>query len=154
MLQVGDKLPEFSGTNQNGEMVHSKAFIGSKLIVFFYPKASTPGCTAEACNLSDNIHFIARQGYQLLGISADSVKRQKAFHEKFSLKYDLIADEGRSIIEKFGVWQIKKFMGREFMGIVRSTFLFDEQGICTRVIEQVKTKAAAEQILENQNLSS
>ncbi len=148
MLQVGDKLPEFSSLNQEGETINSKDFLGKKLIIFFYPKAITPGCTAEACNLSDNFTKLKQEGYQLLGISADSVKRQKPFHEKFSFKYDLLADENREIIEQFGVWQLKKFMGKEFMGIVRTTFIFDEQGVCTRVIEKVKTKEAAEQILE------
>lgn len=148
MLKIGDKLPHFSRTNQDGETISSKDFFGKKLIVFFYPKANTPGCTAEACNLSDNISLLKKDGYEILGISADSVKRQKTFHEKFSFKYDLIADESREIIEQFGVWQLKKFMGREFMGIVRTTFIFDENGICTRVIDKVKTKEAAAQILE------
>ena len=148
MLQVGDKLPEFSSLNQDGETINSKDFLGKKLIIFFYPKANTPGCTAEACNLSDNFSKLKQEGYQLLGVSSDSVKRQKAFHQKFSFKYDLLADENREIIEQFGGWQLKKFMGKEFMGIVRTTFIFDEQGICTRVIEKVKTKEAAEQILE------
>lgn len=148
MLKVGDELPEFSGLNQDGETISSKGFLGKKLIIFFYPKANTPGCTAEACNLSDNISLLKKEGYEILGISADPVKRQKAFHEKFGFKYDLIADENREIIEQFGVWQLKKFMGKEFMGIVRTTFIFDEQGVCTRVIEKVKTKEAAVQILE------
>lgn len=148
MLIVGDQLPEFTAINQNGEEVKSSQFLGNKLVVFFYPKASTPGCTAEACNLADNFSELRKEGYQILGISADSVKRQKNFHEKYSFPYDLIADEERKIIEKFGVWQLKKFMGKEYMGIVRTTFVFDENGVCVRVIEKVKTKAAAEQILE------
>ncbi|RQP14257.1 MAG: thioredoxin-dependent thiol peroxidase [Chryseobacterium sp.] len=148
MLQVGDKLPEFKAVNQDGEQVSSKDFAGKKLAVFFYPKASTPGCTAEACNLSDNYEALTRAGYSILGVSADSVKRQKNFSEKYGFPYDLIADESRDIIEKFGVWQKKKFMGREYMGIVRATFLFDENGICTRVIDKVKTKDHAAQILE------
>ena len=148
MLKVGDQLPEFAGTNQNGETVKSSDFAGKKLVVFFYPKASTPGCTAEACNLSDNFSNLKKEGYQVVGVSADSVKKQKNFQEKYGFPYDLIADEDRDIIEKFGVWQLKKFMGKEFMGIVRSTFIFDEQGVCTRVIDKVKTKEAAEQILQ------
>lgn len=147
MLKVGDQLPEFTGKNQDGKEVKSSEFKGKKLVVFFYPKASTPGCTTEACNLSDNFSKLKKEGYQLLGISADSVKRQKNFHTKYGFKYDLIADEERDIIEKFGVWQLKKFMGREFMGIVRTTFIFDENGVCTRVIDKVKTKQATEQIL-------
>lgn len=149
MLKVGDQLPDFESVNQEGETVNSAHFKGKKLIVFFYPKANTPGCTAEACDLNDNLSLLQKEGYQLLGVSADPVKAQKKFHEKFGFQYPLIADENRDIIEKFGVWQLKKFMGREFMGIVRTTFIFDENGICTRVIEKVKTKEAAKQILEN-----
>lgn len=149
MLQVGDQFPEFKSINQDGETVNSTEFLGKKLIVFFYPKANTPGCTAEACDLNDNILVLKKEGYQLLGVSADPVKNQKKFHEKFGFQYPLLADETKEVIEKFGVWQLKKFMGREFMGIVRTTFIFDEKGICTRVIEKIKTKEAAKQILEN-----
>ena len=149
MLKVGDHLPEFKSVNQDGEPVRSSDYSGKKLVVFFYPKANTPGCTAEACDLNDNISILKKEGYQLLGVSADPVKNQKKFHEKFGFRYPLLADENREVIEKFGVWQLKKFMGREFMGIVRTTFIFDENGICTRVIDKVKTKEAAKQILEN-----
>ncbi|MDN4012189.1 thioredoxin-dependent thiol peroxidase [Chryseobacterium gambrini] len=148
MLKVGDKLPQFEGTNQDGETVHSENLIGKKLVVFFYPKANTPGCTAEACNLRDNYSELKKQGFELLGVSADPVKNQKKFSEKFEFPFDIIADETRDIIEKFGVWQLKKFMGKEFMGIVRTTFVFDENGICTEVIDKVKTKDHAAQILK------
>ena len=149
MLKVGVHLPEFKIVNQDGEPVRSSDYSGKKLVVFFYPKANTPGCTAEACDLNDNISILKKEGYQLLGVSADPVKNQKKFHEKFGFRYPLLADENREVIEKFGVWQLKKFMGREFMGIVRTTFIFDENAICTRVIDKVKTKEAAKQILEN-----
>lgn len=148
MLKTGDQLPQFEGINQNGKTISSENFKGRKLIVFFYPKASTPGCTAEACNLRDNYSVLKKKGFQLLGISADSEKRQKNFSDKYELPFDIIADENRDIIEKFGVWQLKKFMGREFMGIIRTTFIFDENGTCTRIIEKVNTKEAASQILE------
>ncbi|WP_185209421.1 thioredoxin-dependent thiol peroxidase [Chryseobacterium sp. C3] len=148
MLKVGDKLPQFEGTNQDGETVHSENLIGKKLVVFFYPKANTPGCTAEACNLRDNYAELKKQGFELLGVSADPVKNQKKFSEKFEFPFDIIADETRDVIEKFGVWQLKKFMGKEFMGIVRTTFVFDENGICTEVIDKVKTKDHAAQILK------
>ncbi|PTT77936.1 MULTISPECIES: thioredoxin-dependent thiol peroxidase [unclassified Chryseobacterium] len=148
MLKVGDKLPQFEGTNQDGETVHSENLIGKKLVVFFYPKANTPGCTAEACNLRDNYADLKKQGFELLGVSADPVKNQKKFSEKFEFPFDIIADETRDIIEKFSVWQLKKFMGKEFMGIVRTTFVFDENGICTEVIDKVKTKDHAAQILK------
>jgi peroxiredoxin Q/BCP len=148
MLKVGDKLPQFEGTNQDGETVSSSNLIGKKLVVFFYPQASTPTCTVEACNLSDNYSKLEKAGFQLLGISGDTVKKQKNFHSKFAFPYDLIADETRDIIEKFGVWQEKKTFGKTYMGIVRTTFIFDENGVCTRVIEKVTSKTAAEQILE------
>lgn len=148
MLKVGDKLPEFEELNQDGETITSSKLIGKKLVVFFYPQANTPTCTVEACNLSDNYTQLKKAGFQLLGISGDSVKKQKNFHSKFAFPYDLIADENRNIIEKFGVWQEKKTFGKTYMGIVRTTFIFDENGICTRVIEKVTSKTAAEQILE------
>ena len=148
MLKVGDKLPQFEGINQDGETVNSEKLLGQKLVVFFYPQANTPTCTVEACNLSDNYSQLEKAGFQLLGISGDSVKKQKNFHNKFAFPYDLIADENRDIIEKFGVWQEKKTFGKTYMGIVRTTFIFDEQGICKRVIEKVTSKTAAEQILE------
>ena len=128
MLETGNSLPTFEGTNQDGKTIKSSDFKGKKLVVFFYPKASTPGCTAEACNLNENYERLTEQGFQVLGISADSVERQKKFHTKNNLQYDLIADEKREIITQFGVWQLKKFMGKEFMGIVWTTFLFDEKG--------------------------
>lgn len=148
MLKVGDKLPKFEGTNQEGETVSSSKLIGKKLVIFFYPQANTPTCTVEACNLSDNYSQLEKAGFQLLGISGDSVKKQKNFHSKFAFPYDLIADENRDIIEKFGVWKEKKTFGKTYMGIVRTTFIFDENGVCERVIEKVTSKTAAEQILE------
>lgn len=148
MLQVGEVLPEFEGINQDGKTLSSKSYKGKKLIVFFYPKASTPGCTAESCNLRDNYTALKNEGYALLGVSADSVARQKKFETKYQLPFDLLADTDKQVIEAFGVWQKKKFMGREYMGIVRTTFIFDENSICTRIIEKVKTKDHAAQILD------
>ena len=148
MLKIGDTLPTFQLDNQDGNLVKSSDFIGKKLVVFFYPKANTPGCTAEACNLNENIEYLTKQGFTILGISADPVKNQKKFHDKFGFKYDLLADENHEVCEKFGVWQLKKFMGKEFMGIVRTTFLFDENSVCTEVIEKVETKNHAAQILK------
>lgn len=148
MLKVGDKLPEFEGTNQDGETITSSKLLGKKLVVFFYPQANTPTCTVEACNLSDNYSKLKKAGFQLLGVSGDTVKKQKNFHSKFAFSYDLLADENHDVIEKFGVWQEKKTFGKTYMGIVRTTFIFDENGICTRVIEKVTSKMAAEQILE------
>lgn len=149
MLKVGDQLPEFELLNQDGKKVNAKKFNGKKLVIFFYPQASTPTCTVEACNLSDHISKLKKAGYQIIGLSADSVKRQKNFHTKNNLKYDLLADESKELIEKFGVWQEKKTFGKTYMGIVRTTFIFDENGICVRVIDKVKSKEAAQQILES-----
>lgn len=148
MLQVGDTLPEFETQNQEGNTIKSSDFEGKKLVVFFYPKANTPGCTAEACNINENYSLLQKKGFEVVGVSADPVKNQKKFQEKFGFEYDLLADETKDICEKFGVWQLKKFMGKEFMGIVRTTFLFDEKGICSEVISKVETKNHAAQILK------
>jgi len=148
MLKVGDHLPEFKGTNQDGKTIDSSELIGEKSVIFFYPQANTPTCTVEACNLSDHYSELEKAGYTLLGISADSVKKQKNFHTKFAFPYDLIADENHDIVEKFGVWQEKNNFGKTYMGIVRTTFIFDEKGICVRVIDKVTSKTAAAQILE------
>jgi len=148
MLQKGDKASEFEGIDQNGNSIKSSDYKGKKYVLFFYPKASTPGCTAEACDLRDNENALKAKGYEILGVSADSVKRQKNFATKNNLNYPLIADESREIIEAFGVWGRKKFMGREFDGILRTTFLINEKGIIEEVIEKVKTKEHAKQILE------
>ena len=148
MLKVGDKVPDFKGVDQDGNAISYQDFVGKKLVVFFYPKASTPGCTAEACDLRDNENALKAQGYHLIGVSADSVKRQKNFAEKNSLPFPLIADENHDVLNAFGVWGPKKFMGREFDGIHRTTFIIDEKGVITDVIEKVKTKEHAKQILE------
>lgn len=146
-IKLNDKLPVFSGVNQDGKVIYSQDFLGEKLVIFFYPKANTPGCTAEACNLSDNYHLFKKEGYEILGISVDNIEKQKKFHEKYSFPYDLIVDDNKEISRIFGVWKKKKFMGREFMGVVRTTFVFDEEGICKEIIENVKTKEHATQIL-------
>lgn len=150
MLQKGDLLPQFEGFNQNGDLIKSQDFIGKKLVIFFYPQASTPTCTIEACQLRDHYADLQKAGYQLLGISADTVAKQKKFHTKNELPYDLFADEDKKVVEQFGVWKEKKNFGKTYMGIVRTTFVFNEKGVCTRVIEKVKSKEAAQQILEEE----
>ena len=147
MLKVGDKVPDFKGVDQDDNIISYQDYAGKKLVVFFYPKASTPGCTAEACDLRDNENALKAQGYHVIGVSADSVKRQKNFSEKNSLPFPLIADENHDVLNAFGVWGPKKFMGREFDGIHRTTFIIDENGIITDVIEKVKTKEHSNQIL-------
>ncbi len=148
MLKVGDKAPDFKVENQNGEMVSSDSLKGHSYVLFFYPKASTPGCTAEACNLRDAKTVLQEKGFKVLGVSADSVKRQFNFWTKQNLNYDLLADEQKEIIEAYGVWGPKKFMGKEYEGINRSTFLVGEDGLIQAVIQKVKTKDHANQILE------
>lgn len=146
-LQVGDTVPNFTTTDQDGNPVSLSDFKGKKLIVFFYPKASTPGCTAEACNLRDNYKALQDQGYTLLGVSADSEKRQKNFATKYEFPFQLLADEDHSVINAFGVWGPKKFMGKEYDGIHRMTFKVDEHAVITDVISKVKTKDHAAQLL-------
>ena len=146
-LQAGDKAPNFKVNDQNGNSISSEDYKGKKWVVFFYPKASTPGCTAEVCNLRDNYKELQDQGYELLGVSADSEKRQLNFKEKYKLPFPLLADENKEVLNAFGVWGPKKFMGREFNGIHRKTFVINENGIIDRVIDKVKTKDHAAQIL-------
>ena len=147
-LQAGDKAPYFSVIDDRGNTQSLTDYLGKKLIVFFYPKANTPGCTAEACDLRDNYEELKEAGYSLLGISADSVNKQRNFSEKFDLPFPLLADENKEIINAFGVWGPKKFMGKDYEGILRKTFIIDEKGVVQRVIEKVKTKEHAAQILE------
>ena len=146
-LKPGDKAPNFSSVNQDGETISLSNFNGQKLVLFFYPKASTPGCTLEACNLSDNYDRFKAAGYNVLGVSADGTKRQLNFKNKYNFPYDLLADEDRSVINAYGVWGLKKFMGREYEGIHRTTFIIDEKGFIIDVIEKVKTREHTSQIL-------
>lgn len=147
-LQAGDNAPNFKAKDQSGNIISSEDYNGKKWVVFFYPKASTPGCTAEVCNLRDNYKELQDQGYELMGVSADSEKRQTNFKEKYNLPFPLLADEDKKVLNAFGVWGPKKFMGREFDGIHRKTFIINENGIIDRVIDKVKTKDHAAQILD------
>lgn len=146
-LKKGDKAPDFSGVDQSGKTHTLNDYQGKKLVVFFYPKADTPGCTAEACDLRDNYQRFQAAGYELLGVSADSQKKQAKFADKYSLPFPLIADESHEVLNAFGVWGPKKFMGKEYDGIHRTTFVIDETGSISDVIENVKTKEHAAQIL-------
>ena len=147
-LQVGEKVPDFSVSDDKGNIHQLSDYKGQKLVVFFYPKANTPGCTAEACDLRDHYKELQDAGFALLGVSADSEKKQQNFSEKYNFPFPLLADEDKQVINAFGVWGPKKFMGREYDGIHRMTFIIDENGVVERVIEKVKTKAHAAQILE------
>ena len=151
-LKIGDQSPEFKGVDQDGNVVSSADFKGRKWILFFYPKASTPGCTAESCNFRDNYAQWQKKGYDILGVSADSMKRQKNFSVKNNLPYKLIADEEKEIIKAFGAWGLKKLYGREYEGIFRYTFVMDEAGKIVHILHKVKTKEATEQLYKDLNL--
>jgi peroxiredoxin Q/BCP len=147
-LQKGDKAPNFSGKDQDGNSHYLADYKGQKLVVFFYPKADTPGCTAEACDLRDNFERFKSNNFALLGVSADSAKAQSKFKNKYEFPFPLLADEDKSVIQAFGVWGPKKFMGKEYDGIHRTTFIINEEGIIDEVISDVKTKSHAAQILK------
>lgn len=146
-LKVGDKAPNFTSKDQNGNTILLSDYKGKKLVLFFYPKASTPGCTIEACDLRDNYERFQSLGYDILGVSADSEKRQTNFRNKYKFPYPLLADEDKTVINAFEVWGPKKFMGRTYDGIHRTTFVMDENGVIEQVITKVKTKAHTEQLL-------
>jgi thioredoxin-dependent peroxiredoxin len=146
-LKVGDKAPDFSGTDQDGKTLSLKDLKGKKVVLFFYPKDDTPGCTTEACNLRDNYSAFKKKGYTLIGVSADSETKHKKFIKKYELPFPLIADVDHIIIKAYDVWGRKQFMGREFDGIVRTTFVIDEKGVLEKVITNVKTKEHSSQII-------
>jgi peroxiredoxin Q/BCP len=148
ILQKGDKAPQFSAKDQEGHTHSLEDYKGKKLVVFFYPKANTPTCTVEACNMRDNFERFKNNNYELLGVSADTAKAQANFKKKFDLPFPLLADDDKAVIGAFGVWGPKKFMGREFDGIHRTTFVIDENGIIEEVITDVKSKIHADQILK------
>ncbi len=147
-LKPGDKAPDFKGLNENEETIQLSDFAGKKLILFFYPQDNTPTCTVEACNLRDNYTMLKEQGFELLGVSPDSSKKHTNFINKFDLPFSLLADRNLEVIKAFGVWGPKKFMGREFDGLHRTTFVIDEQGMIEKVIQKVVSKNHAGQILE------
>lgn len=147
-LKIGDKAPDFIAKDHKGNTVSLSDYKGKKLVLFFYPKASTPGCTMEACNLRDNYQQFLAKGYDVLGVSADSAKRQQNFINKNELPFPLLADVDKEVINAYGVWGPKKFMGREYEGIHRTTFVIDENGYIEQIITKVKTKAHTAQLLE------
>ncbi len=147
ILKAGTKAPDFSVPDQDGNLVSLKDYKGKKVILYFYPKDDTPGCTAEACDLRDNRPLIMKKNYEILGVSADSVKSHKKFATKFNLTFKLLADTEKDIINKYGVWGEKMLFGRKYMGIHRVTFLIDEKGIIEQVITEVDTKNHAQQIV-------
>jgi thioredoxin-dependent peroxiredoxin len=146
-LKKGDKAPAINAKDQNGTLIQLSDFKGKKLVLYFYPKDDTPGCTAEACNLRDNYAALRKKGFEILGVSADNEKKHLKFIDKYSLPFALIADTEKEVCNAYGVWGKKKFMGREYMGINRSTFVIDEKGKIEHIIEDVDTKNHTEQIL-------
>jgi peroxiredoxin Q/BCP len=146
-LQIGDSAPEFTLQDQNGKSVSLKDFRGQKVVVYFYPKALTPGCTTQACSLTDSKPELKKQNIVVLGISADPVKKLKQFEEKYKLNFELLSDESKKTIEAYGSWGLKKFMGREFMGILRQSFFLDEKGKVLHIMHKVNTKTHHEDVL-------
>ena len=147
-LKVGDKAPEFQVLNQNENLVKSSDLKGRAYILFFYPRASTPGCTAEACSLNDKFLELRKKGFEIFGVSEDTPAKQMKFKEKYGFTYDLLADTEHQLIDAYGVWGPKKFMGKEYDGLHRTTFIIDTNGIISQVINKVRTKDHADQILE------
>lgn len=143
----GDQAPAFQGRSQSGDLIKLSDFAGKKLILYFYPKDDTPGCTAEACNFRDHYQDLLDRGFAVLGVSADNQAKHQKFIDKYQLPFPLIADEDKQIIQAYGAWGPKKFMGREYEGIHRFTFVIDEAGKVAQVYQKVKTKEATEQIL-------
>ena len=154
MYAVGDTVQDFTLPNQDGEMITLSSFLGQKVLIWFYPKASTPGCTAEGCSLRDHFTTLQNSNVVVLGISKDSVRRQKNFVDKHSFPYDLLADTEGVVVQAFGAWGPKKFMGREYEGILRSSFLINEQGTVEHVFATVKTKTHGEDVIAALNALS
>ena len=146
-MKVGDIAPPFKGFTETGEIKSLNDYKGKKLILFFYPKDNTPGCTAEACDLRDNFTELKKRGFEILGISADTQKKHQSFISKYELPFPLIADTEKEMIQAYGVWGEKKFMGRVYDGILRTTFVIDESGRISHIIDKVKTKTHSEQII-------
>jgi peroxiredoxin Q/BCP len=147
-LKVGDQAPSFSSIDQLGNKVALTDYVGKKVAIYFYPKDNTPGCTVQACNLRDNYETLVQHGIHVIGVSADSVASHQKFVDKYDLPFPLLADEDKTVIQAFGVWGNKKFMGKEYDGIHRTTFLLDENHIVRAIFDKPKTKSHAEEILE------
>ena len=147
MLSIGDKMPTFSVADEQGRVVTDKDLIGRKTVIYFYPKDSTPGCTAEACNIRDNYRSFMARGYQVFGVSKDSQASHVKFKKKYDLPFPLLSDPTTEMLQAFGAWGEKKLYGKSSMGTLRKTFIFDENGILERIIDKVDTKNHSAQIL-------
>jgi len=150
-LQEGDKAPDFTALNESGNPVSLTDYTGKKVILYFYPKDMTPGCTAESCNLGENYTLLKEKGFEIIGVSPDPAKRHLKFIEKYNLPFTLLADEDRTVLEAYNVWGLKKFMGKEYDGVHRTTFVIDKKGIIEKIFLKVKTKDHTNQILESYN---
>ena len=148
MIKIGDKMPVFEVVDQDGKTVKSEDLLGKKTIIYFYPKDNTSGCTAEACNLRDNYEAMVAKGYNVIGVSKDSAASHKKFAEKYQLPFTLLADTSTEMIQAFGAWGEKSLYGRKYMGTLRETFIFDENGVLVEIIDKVDTKNHAAQILK------
>ncbi|MBN2165839.1 MAG: thioredoxin-dependent thiol peroxidase [Marinilabiliaceae bacterium] len=151
-LKEGDKAPVFSGINQNGESISLTNYKGKKVILYFYPRDNTPGCTAEACNLNDNLNDLLSKGFEIIGVSPDSEASHKKFIEKYGLKFNLISDKEKSILQLYGAWGEKKMYGKTSIGVFRSTFIIDENGQIEKIIWKVDTINHTSQILKELNI--
>jgi peroxiredoxin Q/BCP len=145
-LREGDKAPAFAGKDQDGKKIALSDYKGKKLVLYFYPEADTPTCTIESCNLRDNYSVLKKNGFEVVGVSPDDEKKQKKFEVKYKLPFPLIADASHDVLEKYGVWDQKKLFGREYMGVLRTTFIIDEKGVIKKVFTKPKNKAHAEEI--------
>ncbi|GAA4425731.1 thioredoxin-dependent thiol peroxidase [Pontibacter saemangeumensis] len=148
-LNIGDKAPDFEGKDQHGNTIRLSDYRGKKVILYFYPKDNTSGCTAQACNLRDNYSDLFQKGFEVIGVSTDSEKSHQNFISKYDLPFTLIADTEKQIVEQYGVWQEKSMYGRKYMGTMRYTFVIDEQGVIRDIIKKVKTADHSSQILTN-----
>lgn len=153
-LKVGDLAPQFAGKNQQGETISLSDFSGKKLILYFYPKDNTPGCTAESCNLNESYDYWLSQGVDIVGVSPDSETAHQKFIAKYGLRFNLIADTEKEILQAYGVWGEKKMYGKTYMGVIRTTFVIDENGRIEKVIRKVKTKAHTAQLVQELELKN
>jgi len=146
-LKEGDKAPAFAGKDQNGKKISLSDYKGKKVVLYFYPEADTPTCTIESCNLRDNYSLLRKNGFEVVGVSPDDEKKQKKFEVKYKLPFPLIADTSHDLLDKYGVWDQKKLFGREYMGVLRTTFVIDEKGVIKKIFTRPKNKVHAEEII-------
>jgi thioredoxin-dependent peroxiredoxin len=152
-LKVGETAPDFEGKNQNGNNIHLSDFKGKKIVLYFYPKDDTPGCTAEACNLRDNYSELIRRGFEVIGISPDNEKSHEKFKTKYKLPFNLVSDPEKSILKSYGAWGMKSLYGKSYEGVLRTTYIIDESGKIEKIITKVDTKNHTQQIIDELGLS-